>query len=100
MHFSSVVQSSGMGKSRTVDELGKEHFSIPINLRDARSTGIFSSCVIVSFAVTNNMHPHLSRLPSCRPRGLRLFDNQMQRMNCIAGLAVLSMLCFSISTIN
>ncbi|KAF8240638.1 hypothetical protein L208DRAFT_1384042 [Tricholoma matsutake] len=37
-HFCSVVQSSGMGKSRTVDELGKEHFSIPINLRDARST--------------------------------------------------------------
>ncbi|KAF8236900.1 hypothetical protein L208DRAFT_594211 [Tricholoma matsutake] len=38
-HFCSVVQSSGMGKSRTVDELGKEHFSILINLRDARSTG-------------------------------------------------------------
>ena len=30
-----------MGKSRTVDELGKKHFSIPINLRDAKSTGIF-----------------------------------------------------------
>jgi hypothetical protein len=53
-HFCSVVQSSGMGKSRTVDELGKEHFSIPINLRVARSTGIFFPCVIVSFAVTNN----------------------------------------------
>ncbi|KAF8332488.1 hypothetical protein F5887DRAFT_1063857 [Amanita rubescens] len=38
-HFCSVIQSSGMGKSRTVDELGKEHFSIPINLRNARSTG-------------------------------------------------------------
>ena len=36
----SVVQSSGTtGKSRTVDELGKKHFSIPINLRDAQSTG-------------------------------------------------------------
>ena len=43
-----------MGNSRTVDELGKEHFSIPIILRDARSTGIFFSCVIVSFTVTNN----------------------------------------------
>jgi hypothetical protein len=29
-----------MGKSRTVDELGKKHLSIPINLRDAKSTGI------------------------------------------------------------
>ncbi|KAF8323573.1 hypothetical protein F5887DRAFT_1208074 [Amanita rubescens] len=38
-HFCSIVQSSGMGKSRTVDELGKKHFSIPINLRDALSTG-------------------------------------------------------------
>ncbi|KAF8345733.1 hypothetical protein F5887DRAFT_154644 [Amanita rubescens] len=38
-HFCSVVQSSGMGKSRTVDELGKKHFSIPINLRDERSNG-------------------------------------------------------------
>ena len=46
-----------MGKSRTVDELGKEHFSIPIILRDARSTGIFFSCVIVSFTVTNNIAP-------------------------------------------
>ena len=39
--FCSVVQSSGMGKSRTVDELGKEHFSIPINLMNARSSGNF-----------------------------------------------------------
>ncbi|KAM6499182.1 hypothetical protein JOM56_004690, partial [Amanita muscaria] len=38
-HSCSVVQSSGMGKSRTVDELGKKCFSIPINLRDAQSTG-------------------------------------------------------------
>lgn len=28
-----VVQSSGMGKSRMIDELSKEHFVIPINLR-------------------------------------------------------------------
>ncbi|KAF8319201.1 hypothetical protein F5887DRAFT_378307 [Amanita rubescens] len=39
VHFCSVVQSSGTGKSRTVDELGKKHFSIPINLRDAKFTG-------------------------------------------------------------
>ena len=29
-----IVQSSGMGKSRTADELGKSHFLIPMNLRD------------------------------------------------------------------
>lgn len=48
-HFCSIVQSSGMGKSRTVDELGKEHFSIPLNLRDEKSTGIFRSHIIISF---------------------------------------------------
>jgi hypothetical protein len=40
-HYVAVVQSSGMGKSRTVDELGKKHFSIPINLREANSTGMY-----------------------------------------------------------
>jgi hypothetical protein len=40
-HYVAIVQSSGMGKSRTVDELGKKYFSIPINLREANSTGIF-----------------------------------------------------------
>jgi hypothetical protein len=29
-----------MGKSRTLDELGKKHFVIPINLRSATSTGV------------------------------------------------------------
>jgi hypothetical protein len=31
--FLSVVQSSGTGKSRMVDELSKQHLVIPINLR-------------------------------------------------------------------
>jgi len=39
-HYAAIVQSSGMGKSRTVDELGKRHFVIPINLRGPNSTGI------------------------------------------------------------
>ena len=38
-HYAAIVQLSGMGKSRTVDELGKQHFSIPMNLRDPKSTG-------------------------------------------------------------
>jgi hypothetical protein len=29
-----IVQSSGMGKSRMVDEFSKDHFVIPFNLRD------------------------------------------------------------------
>jgi len=38
-HYAAIVQSSGMGKSRTVDELAKDHFVIPLNLREAKSTG-------------------------------------------------------------
>ncbi|TDL26328.1 hypothetical protein BD410DRAFT_826146 [Rickenella mellea] len=34
-----IVQSSGMGKSRTVDELAKCVFTIPICLRDPKETG-------------------------------------------------------------
>ena len=42
-HYAAFVQSSGMGKSRTMDELAKYHFVIPLNLREADSTGISSS---------------------------------------------------------
>ena len=38
-HYAAIVQSSGMGKSRTVDEMAKEHFVIPINVRDPKSQG-------------------------------------------------------------
>jgi hypothetical protein len=38
-HYAAIVQSSGMGKSRTVDELAKDHFVIPLNLREATSSG-------------------------------------------------------------
>ncbi|KAG5650692.1 hypothetical protein H0H81_011366 [Sphagnurus paluster] len=37
--FLPIVQSSGMGKSRLVDELGKTYFTIPINLREGNSKG-------------------------------------------------------------
>ncbi|KAI0253795.1 hypothetical protein BJV78DRAFT_130947 [Lactifluus subvellereus] len=37
--FCSIVQSSGMGKSRLVDEFSKDHFLIPINLRESDSKG-------------------------------------------------------------
>jgi len=31
--YTSIVQSSGMGKSRTIDELSKTHLVVPMNLR-------------------------------------------------------------------
>ncbi|KAL5521492.1 hypothetical protein ACEPAF_2240 [Sanghuangporus sanghuang] len=34
-----IIQSSGTGKSRMVDQLGTEHFVIPICLRDPKTTG-------------------------------------------------------------
>ena len=37
---SAIVQSSGMGKSRTMDEMSKSHFVIPIKLRQPGSSGI------------------------------------------------------------
>jgi hypothetical protein len=33
-----ITQSSGMGKSRMVDELAKKHFVVPINLRPRRGS--------------------------------------------------------------
>ena len=36
-----IVQSSGMGKSHMIDELSKDHFVIPLNLRDGESGRFF-----------------------------------------------------------
>ena len=38
-HVAAIVQSSGMGKSRTVDELAKDCFIIPLNLQGETSSG-------------------------------------------------------------
>jgi len=38
--YCSIVQSSGMGKSRLLDELSKEFFLIPINLRPSNGRGL------------------------------------------------------------
>ncbi|KAI9434529.1 hypothetical protein H4582DRAFT_2060231 [Lactarius indigo] len=37
--YCSIVQSSGMGKSRLLDEFSKKHFMIPINLRPEDAQG-------------------------------------------------------------
>ena len=39
--FCSIVQSSGMGKSRLLDELSKTYFLIPVNLCTSSSTGAY-----------------------------------------------------------
>lgn len=39
-----IVQSSGMGKSRMIDELSKKYFLVPFNLRDVPE-GKFS-CIL------------------------------------------------------
>ncbi|PCH44720.1 hypothetical protein WOLCODRAFT_105540 [Wolfiporia cocos MD-104 SS10] len=38
-NYVAVVQSSGTGKSRTIDEMSKKHFVIPMNLRRDGSSG-------------------------------------------------------------
>ena len=38
--YQPVVQSPGIGKSRMIDELSKEHLVIPINLRLGYSRGM------------------------------------------------------------
>ena len=45
-NYLAIVQSSGMGKSRTVDEMSKRHFVIPMNLREADSTGRFIALTV------------------------------------------------------
>ena len=37
--YTMIIQSSGMGKSRTIDEMAKHELVIPIVLRPANSTG-------------------------------------------------------------
>ncbi|TFY78103.1 hypothetical protein EWM64_g5907 [Hericium alpestre] len=38
-HCMGIIQSSGMGKSRCVDELSKHRFVVPLNLRDPKGEG-------------------------------------------------------------
>ena len=34
VRYTSIIQSSEMGKSRTIDELSKKHLVVPLNLRE------------------------------------------------------------------
>ena len=39
--YLAIVQSSGTGKSRMIEELSKTHLVIPVNLRGSSETGLF-----------------------------------------------------------
>jgi hypothetical protein len=45
-NYLGIVQLSGMGKLRTVDEMSKHHFLIPVNLREVNSTGQFIALTV------------------------------------------------------
>ena len=56
-----IIQSSGSGKSRLVDQLGTEHLVIPICLRDEADNGTHTPLLMVRWTVT-----HLLRQDSPR----------------------------------
>lgn len=39
-HYTIIMQSSGMGKSRMIDELAKTHFVIPVNARSITASRV------------------------------------------------------------
>ena len=67
-----IVQSSGMGKSRMIDELSKDHFVIPLNLRDGESGRFFW---------------RLISTPLTKPTGYPASDSQVRIWFMAAGLS-------------
>jgi hypothetical protein len=76
--YCSIIQSSGMGKSRLLDEFSKGYFLIPINLRSADSQGLsyqfyFRSPLHLSQAIPLPTSPCVTtsgriRVASCEER--------------------------------
>jgi hypothetical protein len=44
--YTSIVQSSGMGKSRAIDELSKKHLVVPLNLREDSKGKFLNDCAV------------------------------------------------------
>src|SRR5260370_15828933 len=65
-HYAAIIQLLGMGKSRTVDEMGKKHFMILVNLRNPGAQGVAqnNSCFVLY------EHSRHSRLPCIGCSGL------------------------------
>jgi hypothetical protein len=55
--YTAFVQSSGMGKSRTMDEVAKQVVLIPINLRPNHSTGISETYLSIAFLTFPSGYP-------------------------------------------
>ena len=64
--YQSIIQSSGMGKSRMIDELSKEHIVIPINLRTS-GTGMLH-LVLSSGKMLHHHVSQASRLATKKSR--------------------------------
>ena len=60
-HYTAIVQSSGMGKSRLVDQFSKTHLVVPMNLRHPDAHGEHVRCMY-SFNVPNL--PQVSHRPT------------------------------------
>ena len=45
--YCSIVQSSGTGKSRCIDELGKEHLVVPMSLRRPGTRGVYTAGISI-----------------------------------------------------
>ena len=60
--YTAIIQSSGMGKSRTIDEMAKHELIIPIVLRPANSTGTVS-CSKSSESHASFDQPFLQDIP-------------------------------------
>lgn len=56
-----LIQSSGVGKSRTVHEAGKKLWSIPLNLRK-RGKGEGTICLMANTVLCAHSHPRVHRL--------------------------------------
>ena len=90
--FLSIVQSSGTGKSRMIDELSKEHLVVPINLRPENETGELTLCqtlnplslrilqdflgqITMSANSSTNKLSHMRCIPYMQPFLPLYFDN-------------------------
>jgi hypothetical protein len=73
--YCSIVQSSGMGKSRLVDEFSKDHFLIPINLRKQGAGGA-SHRFCFTFMVCYTRHLGFPPPDGAARQFLLSFDNQ------------------------
>jgi len=89
--FLSIVQSSGAGKSRMVDELSKEYLVIPINLRPANEQGeptwTFSVKPGTYHLVLQDFQRQIRMSANSSTRALR-------SRRCITDMQPFSLLCF------